>query len=53
MGCSCLLLGDMLFHFIESHSELESTVGPMCILVEEAAGLAAVGGFADQRYWRL
>ena len=32
----------------ESHSGLGSTVGPQCILEDEAAGLLPVGGLTGQ-----
>ena len=50
--CSQTWPGDLLFHFLESHGGLGSTVGSRCIHVGEAAGLSAVGGLAGQGYWR-
>ena len=43
--CSQIWPGDLLFHFMESHSGPGSTVGPRCIHVGEAADLSAVGGY--------
>ena len=39
-------------HFLESHGGPGSTVGPRCIHGGEAACLSAVGGLADQGYWK-
>ena len=50
--CSRTWQGDLLFHFLESHSGLGSPVEPRSILVRKAEGLSAVSGLTGQRYWR-